>query len=118
MESITIGQISKIFVFLVGLIGAIEYLSLRLKKWLKVTLKDEFEPLKQDINCLKEMQDNETLNRCKSDLITLMSRIQNGYIPTSEEKRILIETKDLYNSKGGDSYVDDMFDNLKKKGMI
>lgn len=65
-------------------------------------------------NQLKE----ETLNRCKVDLINVMSRIQNNYKPTEEERRILIEEKEQYNKLGGDSYVDDMFDRLKKEGKL
>jgi hypothetical protein len=60
----------------------------------------------------------EKLDRAKADLVGLMSRIQNGYIPTAEEKMILYETKEKYNALGGDSYVDDMFDKLKKEGKI
>ena len=33
-------------------------------------------------------------------------------------KEELYETKEKYNSLGGDSYVDDMFDGLKKEGKI
>lgn len=76
------------------------------------------EELKKDINNLKKDADEEVLNRCKSDLVTLMSRIRNGYKPTEEEKYFLYETKTIYNSKGGDSYVDSMFDGLKKEGLI
>ena len=47
-----------------------------------------------------------------------MSRIQNGYNPTTEEKMILYETKEKYNDLGGDSYVDDMFDKLREGGKI
>lgn len=47
-----------------------------------------------------------------------MSRIQNGQTITEEERRILIEEKEQYNKLGGDSYVDDMFDRLKKEGRL
>lgn len=60
----------------------------------------------------------EKLDRAKSDLVGLMSRIQNGYNPTTEEKMILYETKEKYNDLGGDSYVDDMFDKLREGGKI
>lgn len=76
------------------------------------------EELRKDISNLKKDADAEVLNRCKSDLVTLMSRIRNGYKPTEEEKYFLYETKTIYNSKGGDSYVDSMFDGLKKEGLI
>lgn len=62
--------------------------------------------------------DKESMERCKSDLVVLMSRIRNGYTPTSEEVMVLYETKKKYNDLGGDSYVDDMFEKLKKEGLI
>lgn len=68
-------------------------------------------------NILETLQ-QEILDRCKSDLVILMSRIRNGYIPTTEEKMILYETKKRYNDLGGDSYVDDMFEGLRKEGKI
>ena len=42
-----------ILAFLVALIGSIEYLCVRIKKWLKRALKDEIEPLKSRINDLE-----------------------------------------------------------------
>ena len=76
------------------------------------------EDLQKDIEDLRESESKEVLARCKSDLVTMLSRIHNGYKPTAEEILILYETKELYNSKGGDSYVDDMFDKLKKEELI
>lgn len=70
------------------------------------------------LNNLSKDIENEKLDRAKSDLVILMSKIRNGYTPTVEEKMILYETKQKYNALGGDSYVDDMFDNLKKEGKL
>lgn len=70
------------------------------------------------LNTLSKDIEKEKLDRAKSDLVILMSRIRNGYTPTTEEKMILYETKTKYNELGGDSYVDDMFDNLKKEGKL
>lgn len=77
----------------------------------KNSIKEELKEIKQSLN-------NETLSRCKVDLINAMSKIQNGYVPTEEERRILIEEKQQYNALGGDSYVDDMFDRLKKENKL
>ena len=77
--------------------------------------KDTIEAKLSDIkNSLK----NEKLDRCKSDLVVIMSRIQNGYVPTTEEKMVLYETKQKYNDLGGDSYIDDMFDKLRKENKL
>lgn len=40
------------------------------------------------------------------------------YKPNEEQKRLLIEAKKTYNDLGGDSYVDDMFDECKLKKLI
>ena len=74
--------------------------------------------LKADNTKTRNQLKEETLSRCKVDLINAMSRIQNGYDPTEEERRILIEEKETYNHLGGNSYVDDMFDRLKKEGKL
>ena len=72
-------------------------------------------------NKLNKLEDNlqeEKLDRCKTDLVSLMSKIANGYSPTVEEKFILYEIKNKYNCLGGDSYVDDMFEKLKTEGRL
>ena len=56
---------------------------------------------------------------CKRFLVTELSKIEEeNYIPSEEQKRVLKDTKDEYNSAGGDSYVDDMYDDLRDKGLI
>lgn len=62
--------------------------------------------------------DEQQFRYYKDQLIVMMSRIQNGYVPTQEEKYILHEQKAKYNSLGGDSYVDEMFDKLVQKDLI
>lgn len=54
----------------------------------------------------------------KDELVSTLSRIENGYKPTTEEKHILHEQKAKYNELGGDSYVDEMWDKLVKKDLI
>lgn len=54
----------------------------------------------------------------KDQLVATMSRIENGYTPTVEEKHILHEQKAAYNDLGGDSYVDEFWDRLIKKNLI
>lgn len=82
------------------------------------SIKDVEKNIKADLTKLKNTLNEETLNRCKVDLINAMSRVQNGYSLMEEERRILIEEKEQYNKLGGNSYVDDMFDRLKKEGKI
>ncbi len=111
MENITLGQISAVITFVVAFIGGLSVLYSKIKLMIRSTLKEELEDLKKN---LKE----ESLSRCKSDLVVIMSKISNGYIPTKEEIMVLYETKGKYNQLGGDSYIDDMFEKLKKEGKL
>lgn len=63
---------------------------------------------------MKEQQ----LRYYKDQLVATLSRIENGYKPTMEEKHILHEQKAKYNELGGNSYVDEMWDKLIKKDLI
>lgn len=115
MEAIIVTCISTLGVIVTT---AIQTYQAKKKDTIESKLDSIQKEFKKDMESLKSNIDSETLGRCKSDLISIMSKIQNGYTPTSEEKMILYETKQKYNSLGGDSYVDDMFDKLKKEGKL
>ena len=87
MESITLGDLSKMIAFIVTIITAIEFLAFRMRKYIKSTMKDEIEPLK------KELEEN--------SLNTMKNSICNEMIPLSE--RVSIYKK--YIDKGGNGAV-------------
>lgn len=100
---------------LVALISTMGVIATTVIQSIQANKKDSIESQLTKIQLALE---GEKLDRCKTDLIVIMSRIHNGYTPTNEEIRILYETKEKYNKLGGDSYVDDMFEKLKKEGKI
>lgn len=60
-----------------------------------------------------------SLSSIKCWLMGELNKIKEGqYTPDSEMKMLLHEAKRRYNSLGGDSYVDDVFDDLRKKGLL
>lgn len=77
--------------------------------------KDKIETL---LNSIKVDLKNEKLARCKVDLINVMSRVDKGYVLNESERSVLYEEKKDYNDLGGDSYVDDFWDKLKKEGKL
>ena len=122
------GAISTIIVALIGLIGII-YQSRSSKKIddNKTVLEQvgkQIEELRQemkenDANINKRV-DEISLNMIKRFLVYRLSDLQNGKDGplTEEQKRILHETKGVYNELGGDSYVDTMFERLEKKDIL
>ncbi len=68
---------------------------------------------------LNNKLDNIDMEACKRFLIVEMTKLEDGlYAPSAEQKRVIYETKERYNDKGGDSYVDSMFEGLQKRGIL
>ena len=76
--------------------------------------KESEEKDKELHDCIEEHH----LRYFKDQLVATLSRVENGYVPTVEEKHILHEQKAAYNDLGGDSYVDEFWDRLIKKNLI
>lgn len=122
-----INAIATILVAIIGLVGII----IQTRSHNKITTQEEIlNTVDKKIDTFKKesKEDDEKLNKkldamelqsCKRFLIVEMTKISDGsYQPNEEQKRILYETKELYNSKGGDSYVDSMFESLQAKKIL
>ena len=122
MKEIIIALISGLCVAIPNIIATLNTIKknnlTKVKGEIQGSIKDTEKSIKADIMKVRNSLSDETLNRCKVDLINVMSRVQNGASITEEERRILIEEKEQYNKLGGDSYVDDMFERLKKEGKL
>lgn len=81
---------------------------------------DKFKKQSQDEDRkINAKLDKMEMDNCKRFLIVEMTKIQDGtYVPNEEQKRMLHETKKTYNDKGGNSYVDSMFERLQAKGLL
>lgn len=100
---------------IIALISACGVIATTLIQSIQANKKDSIE---SKLSAIQVDLKNEKLDRCRTDLVSIMSRIENGYKPTPEEKIMLYDTKQKYNDLGGDSYVDDMFEKLKKEGKL
>lgn len=87
MENITIGDLSGVLLFAVAFIGAIEFLALRMRRYIKTTMQDEIEPLKDELH--------------KNSLNTMKNTICNDRIPLSERVSVGRD----YIDKGGNGAV-------------
>jgi len=99
MENITLGQVATALAFLVSLIGSLEFIFIRLKRF----ISKEIKPLK--------------IESIKVDLVNLMCFAEQGII-SEEQKKLAYELFDEYTNAGQNSYVHSKWENLRKEGKI
>lgn len=97
MNNITIGDIGLALGTLVALITGVEFLALRMKKYIKTTMKDEIEPLKEELH--------------KNSLNTMKNTICNENIPITER----LEVGKEYIEKGGNGAVKIYYHKLEEE---
>jgi len=99
MENIALGQEATALAFIVGIIGSIEYLLVRLRKWLKSTLKEEIDPIKNRLNDIEIGAD-------KNFLTNFLAKVERGDPIDEVEWERFWETYRRYHQLGGNSYID------------
>lgn len=118
MENITIGQIALIIAFIVALIKGIEYLytlaSKGATKWLNSCLK----PINDSINNLSDKIDVVDMNSCKNYLVRFLADVEQGNEIDEIEKERFYEVYKHYTDLGGNSYIKDKYEKLKKQGKL
>ena len=112
MENITIGQIAIFLAFIVGLIGSLEFILIRLKRWFKSALNVEMKPIKEEIA-------NTELNSCMNYLVFAIEKAKKDNCMSEAEKRRFYEVLDVYENKyHKNSYIHNEVENLIKSGII
>lgn len=66
----------------------------------------------------KKMMDDHILENDKTYLTDFLSDVEAGEPKSQIQIRRAYEIKEEYNNKGGDSYIDDKWDELVKKGIL
>lgn len=118
MEQVTLGQISIILTFIVGLISAVSYLNQNTKKWLKMNLNEEFSNINNKIDDMDNRIQQIDLQTCKNFLVARISEVEKG-IPLNEvERERFFEQYQHYKDVGGNSYIKIKVEELQAKNLI
>ena len=126
IEAITIGEILAVLVFIGAFIKAVEYLANRFTKcadnWLNkaieplyTALDKAIEPITLKLEELDKRMTNEEIETMRPELMRMLSLVDRGQKLSEFERKHLDELKRKYNNKGGDSYIDDYYDRLRKE---
>lgn len=120
-------SIATVLVALIGLAGiwvqTKSHTKIQKQESLLATVDEKIDKFRQESKSeddkLSEKMDDIEMQNCKRFLIVEMTKIKDqAYIPNEEQKRMLKETKERYNARGGDSYIDDMYEDLRDKKLI
>lgn len=117
MENLTLGEIAKTLAFFVALLGSITYLKKTTISGITTVIDEKLEPIKKEVSDLKKETSKNNLSSIKTDLINLMELADKKTIST-EQKMRSYELYDYYCKHGGNSYVHDKWERLKKEGKI
>ena len=110
MESITIGQVLLGLVFILSLINNIKSIYKEIQNPIDKKIEKAIKPLKKEISNLE-------LSSIKTDLVNFMSMAESNTI-TNEQKLNAYELYDRYCKLGGNSYIHDKWENLRKERKI
>ncbi len=110
MENITLGQVLITLVFIMSLISNLKTLIKEIKNPFDQKVKEILEPIREDINNLE-------MNSIKTDLVNFMCLAEQSHL-THEQKLIAHELYDRYCAKGGNSYIHDEWERLKREEKI
>lgn len=118
MQNITLGEIGTFLGFLVALIGSVLTILKYAKNGLKIALKDEFKPIKDELATLDKKITLNTLNQDKNFLTKCFDDLEKGVVLSETTKERIFECMKDYKGNGGNSYIEHRFDNIKKQGLI
>ena len=118
MQDLTLGTISNWIIFLVALLGGIEFLALRMRTYIKNTMKDELEPIKENQVKHDTRLDELELSSDKNFIVRFLADIEQGNLVDDVEKERFYEIYQRYKELGGNSYVSHKVDKLEKEGKL
>lgn len=118
MDSITIGQIGLILAAIVAFVKGVEYLYSLAKKGATNWFKSLLEPINNSINSLSKKIDDVDMNSCKNFLVRFLADVEQGNVIDEIEKERFYEQYKHYVDLGGNSYIKDKVEKLKKAGKL
>lgn len=118
MGNWTVEQIATTIALLVALVTGVTYLTKQIKEWIEKLLDSKFKALDDRIGSLESKIDKVDMETCKNFLVRFLADVENGAVIFDAEKQRFWEEYEHYISSGGNSYIKEWVDKLKKKGYL
>ena len=113
LEGITLGQVGLAITFLVGLATGLGYLRKSLKEWITQSMKEQIDPLRDEVKGLYKRLDDVDMESCKNFLVRFLSDVEQGANIDEVERMRFFEQYAHYSKLGGNSYIRDKVDKLR-----
>ena len=118
MEGLTVGQIIQTITLLGALFSALGIISHNVKKYSSGWLTSGLKPIEIKIDKLNEKISFVDMESCKNFLVRFLADVEQGNQIDEVEKQRFHEVWKHYSSIGGNSYIEDKIDKLKKAGKL
>lgn len=118
MEGLTVGQIIQTITLLAALIGSLGVISHQVKKYASGWLTSGLKPIEVKIDHLNEKISFVDMESCKNFLVRFLADVEQGSEIDEVEKQRFYEVWKHYSSIGGNSYIENKVDKLKKAGKL
>lgn len=125
MEGISLGEIASWLALAAGIVTSATVLLKLGSKMANNAFKKAIEPvsakidaLDKKIDDLEHKHDESDMSRVKDFLVEFLARIERGEMIDEEELERFWENYDFYDEHGGNSYVHQKLEKLKKLGKL
>lgn len=118
MESITLGDISNVLVFIASILGAGGSITLFLSKRFGKIMAEQLKPTNDKIDTLQSSISEVDMSNCKNYLVQTISTLEDGREIDKVALERFWENYDHYTEMGGNSYIHTAVERLKKEGKL
>ena len=119
LQNLTLEQISIAILFIVGLIGGVNYLKSTIKDAITKLLEDQFKIVNAKLDDMERSIKKLDIQTSKNFLVRYLADIERGeYIYESEKQRFWDEYKHYKDDLKENAYITEWVDRLKKEGKL
>lgn len=118
MESITLGDISNVLVFIAGILASGGSIAVFFSKRFGKIIADQLKPTNDKIDTLQSSISEVDMSNCKNYLVQTISTLEAGRTVDKVALERFWENYDHYIELGGNSYIHTAVERLKKEGKL
>ena len=118
MENITLEFIGEFIAFIAALVGGLGYLNKTLKKWLTKLIVDQQNEINTKLDAMSKQLTRVDIESTKNFLVRCIADFENNTEISETELERFWEQYGHYIDAGGNTYIKERVEKLKKEGIL